>query len=693
MDNAADIVVPFDEFDDSLSLLEKCEQGRVHGLLSPVAMPFQLPTPIYGAMLAVWHLRPILQRRFPLHKGRQRDYIRFISWCAIEGRRQFAIFRSIPDWDDALTHPVSLPLLKGDLWSGGFSVAMFLYGVARYRFFLGPMLKDAKARNRIAGEFWSGERNKYMFPSPAAWQLKFLDDRFANFRSFIGSLQNTPSTTESSDAQLAEKFGLVDILDFFNLNKECLSLTCSSPLAVPSFAKANPQGNLKRSVIQGITPTNGFCRSLMKSSRNALFTDLASKFYFPLPIPFLREALWLSDRLKRRPNQFQLASVIKHIPTIRPDTIRFPYPFGVNLFGYAQGEIGIGEDVRLIASALKSQNIPFCIVNVKPGDHVSQKDNSVDHWIVQRPRYAINIFCITGIEQVRFACTEGLELMQGRYNIGFWPWELPEWPASCSHAFSLVDELWGISSYTADAYRRSELPVYPMSLPVSIGGIAPLGRKDFGLPEGDYLFVFSFDFNSTLVRKNPEAVIHAFKRAFDKNSGEKVGLVLKASHVTEKNKEWQRVRRLIEADSRIYVIDQTLRRAQVMALYKCCDCYVSLHRAEGFGRGMAEALMLDLQLIATAFSGNLDFCTDERVGLVRFEHRNVRRMEYFHADGQDWADPDVDHAAELMRSIRSNPRSIVPKNFDFSPEKMGTRYAQRLHEIREQYNIKESYRR
>jgi hypothetical protein len=412
-----------------------------------------------------------------------------------------------------------------------------------------------------------------------------------------------------------------------------------------------------------------------------------SQFYIRLPIWGWRKLAWIKDRYKYRPNQFQLASITNRIPIGQRKSFFSPFPFGVNLFGYAQGEIGIGEDVRLLALALKSQNIPFVIVNIKPGADVSQKDNSVDHWISKNACYAINIFCITGIEQVRYACEKGLAIFEARYNIGFWPWELPQWPASCTHAFGMVDEIWGISRYTANAYRRAQRPVYVMSLPVTIDNISTMSREAFRLPEEDYLFVFSFDFNSTLVRKNPIAVINAFHKAFPLGGSEKVGLVLKASHVNAMNKEWKKIQRLIHRDSRIHLIDTTLRRPEVLALYKCCDCYVSLHRAEGFGRGLAEALMLDLQLIATGFSGNIDFCTKERVGLVRYQRKEVGRMEYFHADGQNWADPDIDHVAELMQNIRSNPRPLEPRTFEFSPATLGVRYAKRLDEIKQKLSL------
>jgi glycosyltransferase involved in cell wall biosynthesis len=114
---------------------------------------------------------------------------------------------------------------------------------------------------------------------------------------------------------------------------------------------------------------------------------------------------------------------------------------------------------------------------------------------------------------------------------------------------------------------------------------------------------------------------------------------------------------------------------------------VSLHRAEGFGRGLAEALLLNLQVVTTGYSGNLDFCTDDRVGLVRYNSVPVGQREYFHADGQFWADPDIEHAATLMEEVYRQPRQVNPKLIDFSPESLGLRYARRLNEIKYQLKL------
>jgi glycosyltransferase involved in cell wall biosynthesis len=615
--------------------------------------------------------------------------MRFLAWCAIEGRRQYAILRSIPEWDTALAQPFSLPTVKNDHWSNGFSVDMFFYGIARHRYFIAPMLRDAKARHRIARAFWRGERHKFLSLQPSALQIKYFEKQFGSIESLIDALRIERKDSGKNSLQLVEEFGLTDILESLNGHSACNEVTSSRPY--PIISQILPHNDLdSRNDINRESEqlSAGQQELLLKEADKALQTKGLGRFYVRLPVSTLRLLALLRKRCTCWPSQFQLAGITSHIQTDKQPLFQSDYPFGVNLYGYVQGEIGIGEDVRSVARALKLNNIPCCIVNVKPGDNVSQKDNSVDQWIVEKPLYAINIFCTTGIEQVRYACERGLDVFEGRYNIGFWPWELPIWPVSCEQAFSMVDEIWGISSYTASAYRRAKRPVYVMSLPVTIDSVAAMKREDFDLPEDDYLFVFSFDFNSTLARKNPVAVICAFQRAYPVNGRDNVGLVLKASHVNVNSKEWKRIKSLTQSDPRIHVIDETLRRPEVLALYQCCDCYVSLHRAEGFGRGLAEALLLDLQLIATGFSGNLDFCKEGRVGLVKYRRRNVRRREYFHADGQSWADPDVVHAAELMRSIRANPRSVEPRMFDFSPAAVGRRYARRLSELKLQLNLK-----
>ena len=336
--------------------------------------------------------------------------------------------------------------------------------------------------------------------------------------------------------------------------------------------------------------------------------------------------------------------------------------------------------------ALEQAGIPVCIINFQPAKNISQADRSADRLVVKEPKYGINLFCMTGIEHTRYVCENGLDLVQGRYNIGLWPWELPDWPASCRHAYGCVDEIWGISKHAAHAHRyAAPRPVIPMTLPVTLGPVGSQIRKDFGLPKEAYLFFFAFDINSNAARKNPEGLIEAFQKAYPRGNTDDVGLVLKISHPETGCKLWKRIRRAAERDLRIHLIEKTMRRPELLALFNACDCLVSLHRAEGFGRCIAEALLLGKQVVTTGYSGNLDFCVEPRVALVKHRMVPLAKGDYMWGEGQYWAEPDLDHAAELMRSVRESPRPIPSAAFSFSPENVGRQYAQRIREVAAQF--------
>ena len=249
---------------------------------------------------------------------------------------------------------------------------------------------------------------------------------------------------------------------------------------------------------------------------------------------------------------------MQQIPAESSTSPQIRHPFGVNLIGYAHGELGQGEDLRMLAETFVHANIPFCIINVRPGDNISQNDHTVNNWLSEQPQYGINIFCMTGVEHLRFYLQCGNSIFKGRYTIGLWPWELPLWPDLWSHAYALVDEIWGISEFTSLAYRNAPLLVTTMPLPVSVNPIADKSRYDFGLPAKDYLFIYSFDLSSTLTRKNPMALIEAFKLAFPNGeTNSSVGLVLKINNADKLNLQWRSIKRKTANDPRIKIIEES----------------------------------------------------------------------------------------------------------------------------------------
>ncbi|MCH2394338.1 glycosyltransferase [Oceanibaculum sp.] len=354
---------------------------------------------------------------------------------------------------------------------------------------------------------------------------------------------------------------------------------------------------------------------------------------------------------------------------------------GVTLVGHARGALGIGEDCRMAARALQEAGVPVAVLDVPvPGDAA---DDSLRGLLSDAPPYAATLLCLTGFASLELFAREGGGLWDGRSVAGLWPWELPRWPDRFAAACDLVDELWAASAFTAAAYGDAPVPVRHLP-PAVVVSPASLSRADFGLPAGSFLFHAGFDGNSTLARKNPLGVIDAFQMAFSRARRD-VGLVVKAMNLPPESE----LQDAIAADPRIKLIDRRLPRAEAEALLACCDAYVSLHRAEGFGRIPAEALALGLPVIATGWSGLADYLTAETGFPVDCALVPVLPGAYPFAEGQHWAEPDITHAARLMWQLADDPASARASaargqaliRRDYSPEAAGRRYRARLEEL------------
>jgi glycosyltransferase involved in cell wall biosynthesis len=343
-------------------------------------------------------------------------------------------------------------------------------------------------------------------------------------------------------------------------------------------------------------------------------------------------------------------------------------PFGVNLYGFAFGELGIGEDLRMAVAACESAGIPYRIVNINAGNDLRQNDvvlsQQVEDSLHEAP-YAINIFCLPAFDMVaRVFLKMGPEHFDNHYNIGWWPWELSTWPAAWGSVFDLVDEVWSGSSFSLETYQKNTLkPCFLMPLATNVDRVKTLTRKHFGLPKTAFLFLYVLDFNSSLNRKNPHALVEAFKQAF--GSGDRsVALVLKIMNVSEEDSRWQEFKSLCAQDSRIHILNTTMDRPEILGLIKVCDAYVSPHRAEGFGRTLAEAMLFGKPVVATNYSGNVDFMEPSLTLPVDYELVPVGEGDYHFVEPQDqavWAEPSIAHLAEQMQSARlmaKNPEQV-----------------------------------
>ena len=359
---------------------------------------------------------------------------------------------------------------------------------------------------------------------------------------------------------------------------------------------------------------------------------------------------------------------------------------GVNLIGFATAEFGLGEVVRIAAKALDRVGIPFSVFEVAAGASVHRRDFSVSRWISNELPYRTSVVCMAAFEAAEFYLRHGREAFRDRYTIGYWQWELPRWPALWDGVFDLVNEIWAPSRYTQAAFAASApVPVLQMPMAVDLPRVEPQPRARFALRDGVFQFLLVFDWHSWPGRKNPAAVIEAFRLAFP-NGGEPVGLAVKMIGVEPWSPDYAAFRTLATADPRITLLSGTIDRSTLTALYLCCDAYVSLHRAEGFGLTMAEAMLMGKPVVATNWSGNTDFIDRDSGCPVDYALRPVGRGEYPYADGQAWAEPDLRSAAEWLRWLASDwsraaalgragrQRIIDQLGIDV----VGARYAERL---------------
>lgn len=328
---------------------------------------------------------------------------------------------------------------------------------------------------------------------------------------------------------------------------------------------------------------------------------------------------------------------------------------GVLLVGHPYLISGRGEDVRTAAVALDAQAVPFQLRNTYDGgvEHQPKLANFPFFGRLSREaRYRANLFMLNADEMLPARAHLGEELFAGSYNIGCWAWELSQFPDAWLPALELVDEIWAPSRFIQQAIaERTAKPVIRMPLAVEPEE-SRLSRAHFGLPDDRFLFLFFFDFSSFVARKNPWAVIEAFERAFPETAREHLGLVIKLNGAHLRPDDYRAF--LEHASIRrpgVYLIDQVLSDPEIRGLMQGCDAFVSLHRAEGFGRGPAEAMYFGKPVIVTGYSGNLDFCNDLDCCLVDHTLVPVREDEYPFGKGQLWAEADVEQASWFMRRL------------------------------------------
>ncbi len=347
--------------------------------------------------------------------------------------------------------------------------------------------------------------------------------------------------------------------------------------------------------------------------------------------------------------------------------------WGVNIVGHFESPAGLGESARRAIATARHAGVP---VGRNPLPGGPPTTDSAAHFL--------NLIHVNAADMLA-AARGGVRFgVPGRVNVGYWVWELAEFPRAGRPAFDLCDEIWTPSGFCQSTLSElSPIPVVRMPHSIDVRVPAGVGRDAFAIRPDEFVVLAFCDMLSVFERKNPLAAVAAFRSAFDNDPSAR--LLIKVSN-SAADPEGLRSLREAARGARVTLINEALPREIVNALIESADCLLSLHRSEGFGLTLAEAMHLGKPAVATGYSGNLDFMTDSNSLLVDYSMVAVPHGCAPYRPGAAWAEPDALHAARCLEALRSDSglratlgrraRETIEK--DFSPAAVGNRMNRRL---------------
>jgi len=412
---------------------------------------------------------------------------------------------------------------------------------------------------------------------------------------------------------------------------------------------------------------------------------------------------WQRFRAQNRNRQLRVETIATADGEVIFDFSRRAAPFsadfarrrarlGLNIVGFLTADLGVGESARCMVRAADAAGLATALLPLKLNCRNRLGDDTYAARLGEANPHGVNVFHVDPPAAHEIDHHHGPGFRSGRYNIGYFAWELPEFPDAWLPSFDYFDEIWCPSDFTAEAVREKS-PVPVLTMPHAIAFAAPAGDRDlwrarFGLPRDAFLFLSLFDLNSYAERKNPRAAVEAFRRAAlpPAREGGGAALVLKVQNVTGNEADFAALRESVRDLPGTVLITETLSRADLYALEAACDGLVSLHRSEGFGLAVAECMHLGKPVISTDWSATAEFVSAANGRPVRAPLITLDRSHGPYGKGGTWADPDPAHAAEHMRELFADPelcarlgaaaRATIAARF--SPAVVGARYRRRL---------------
>jgi glycosyltransferase involved in cell wall biosynthesis len=417
-------------------------------------------------------------------------------------------------------------------------------------------------------------------------------------------------------------------------------------------------------------------------------------------------AVWQRFRAQNKNRQLRIGSIASDSGETIFDFSRRDAPYspefarryakiGLNIVGFLTAELGVGESARCMVRAADAAAIPSALVPLKLNCKNRLGDQTFAARLQDANPYDVNVVHVDPPASRDIDHHHGRGFRAGKYNIAYFAWELPEFPDVWAPSFDYFDEIWCPSDFTAAAIAmKSPVPVLtmPHSVELMAPAIAPGElRSRFGLPPDAFLFLTLFDLNSYAARKNPRAVITAFRQAASASAAlaREAVLVVKVQNVAGNESDFAALQASVRDLPRTVLLTETLTRGDITALQAACDCFVSLHRSEGFGLAVAECMLLGKPVISTDWSATAEFVTTENGCPVRAPLVTLEQSHGPYAKGSTWADPDPAHAAEHMlrlfadRALAARLGAAAQRSIraQFAPAVIGARYRKRLENI------------
>jgi hypothetical protein len=330
--------------------------------------------------------------------------------------------------------------------------------------------------------------------------------------------------------------------------------------------------------------------------------------------------------------------------------IKQPLTTGVSLIGYAKGDFGVSQNLHSLFQAIKNNYNAVNIYSIDAGNAYVQNNIKYEKHFVDVPSL-IQIICVNADQTQRVIDELDIKFAKPTRRIGIWFWELEDIPDEWVKTSERLDEIWAPSYFIENVLKKKiKIPVHYVPVAVNFEYTNIL---KYNFNHSQFKFFTNFDFNSYLDRKNAMQVIEEFSNAFNEDSNSNALLIIKCVNKNSKLSKFNKLQDKIKGNSKIILIDDLLSRDEMYSLINQCDCYISLHRSEGFGLGLAEAMLMGKIVIATGYSGNMTFMNSTNSILIDFDMLDVED-KYPNSKNLRWASPKAGIASQHMKTIISD---------------------------------------